>query len=622
MPWEVVSDDSQVLAIHAALLPTHEILYFGGDEHSQAQHNAGEIDNTRLFNIADGSIVVQRSPTTDIFCSGHAFLGDGRLLIGGGTEQWGAADPGHAHGLNFGGHRACWIYETDARAWSRAADMNFQPGRATGGGRWYPTLITLASGSVLAVFGHPSRSDTRHRNDTPEVYDPNSNVWALLPSIGEDVPDPLAGGPLLNYPRLHLLRSGRVFFATPMNTNRLYDPASGLFEDEPVISRPVESLYQGWFGTSVLLPLLPSDGYTPRVLICGDRQPYQINLGVDSPAWRNAGLRTGAAAGRVRQNFCAVILPTGDVFVSGGVSDPGDDRTAVLEGEIYSLGINWVTGEYIEGEETWTSTEPASVPRNYHSVALLMPNGRVWTAGSSKNADQGDPQVVGELRIEIYKPWYDGDPNRPQITDPTEPTSLDYGQTFEIRSPQAESIQRVALLRAGSVTHAFDADQRYVGVEFRYEGGDLLTVPAPPNGNIAPPGWYMLWIIDDASRPSATSTFMRIKPLKTSVRDVQDVAVAPLSDSRLELWAADAQNRLFTTWKIGVDPNANWAPWFNFLAEIGALPIGARQAAVAPLSDRRLELWVVDGQGGLWTTWKVGVDPNANWAPWFNFTEL
>src|SRR3712207_6625587 len=98
MPWEIIANNSEVLAIHAALLPTNEILYFGGDEHSQAQHNAGQIDNTRLFNLTDGSITTLPSPTTDVFCSGHAFLGDGRLLVGGGTEQWGAGDPNHPHG--------------------------------------------------------------------------------------------------------------------------------------------------------------------------------------------------------------------------------------------------------------------------------------------------------------------------------------------------------------------------------------------------------------------------------------------------------------------------------------------------------------------------------------------
>jgi hypothetical protein len=92
MPWEAATIDSQILAIHAAVLPDNEVLYFGGSEHNRAQNesgNVGDLDNTRLFKVADGTVTRIASPTTDVFCSGHAFLADGRLLVGGGTEQWG-----------------------------------------------------------------------------------------------------------------------------------------------------------------------------------------------------------------------------------------------------------------------------------------------------------------------------------------------------------------------------------------------------------------------------------------------------------------------------------------------------------------------------------------------------
>ena len=515
MPWNVVVDDSQVLAIHAALVFTGGILYFGGDEHNQDQHDKNIIDNTRLFDVATNRITSLGSPTTDVFCSGHAFLADGRLLVAGGTEAWGGGHAGHPHALNFGGHRACWLYNPQAarpRAWQRAADMNFEPGRATGGGRWYPTLVTLASGHVLAAFGHPSLSDGRHRNGTPEVYSPASNTWTLLSRIDEGIRDPPTGGPHLNYPRLHVLPNSLVFFATPVNGNRFYDPEAGIFLDR-VIEAPGDPMYQDWSATSVLLPLLPNDDYTPRVLICGGRQPQKINLGERSPAWQNAGNRAGAAADRVRANLCAVILPTGDIFLSGGVAggscDPVDGETQcpVREGEIYSPGIDWETGAYT-GAENWMSVEAARVPRNYHSVALLMPNGRVWTAGSSKNASSGDPAAVGEMRIEVYRPAYDATRNRPEIR--SSPTELHYGEIFEVRTPQAASIRRVALLRAGSVTHAFDADQRYVGLVSEYRGRDLLHVVAPAEGGIAPPGPYMLWIVDNAGRPCKLAKFVRL----------------------------------------------------------------------------------------------------------------
>jgi polysaccharide lyase-like protein len=100
---------------------------------------------------------------------------------------------------------------------------------------------------------------------------------------------------------------------------------------------------------------------------------------------------------------------------------------------------------------------------------------------------------------------------------------------------------------------------------------------------------------------------------------VQQVAVAPLSDGRLELWASLADGALWTTWKLDPDPNANWSPWVDFVGEVGALPAGVRQVAVAPLSDGRLELWAALADGALWTTWKLDPDPNANWSSWVDF---
>jgi hypothetical protein len=96
--------------------------------------------------------------------------------------------------------------------------------------------------------------------------------------------------------------------------------------------------------------------------------------------------------------------------------------------------------------------------------------------------------------------------------------------------------------------------------------------------------------------------------------------VAPLSDGRLQLWAVDSQGGLSTTWKTTTNPDANWVPWADALGETGPLPAAAAQVAVAPLSDGRLQLWAVDSQGGLSTTWKTTTNPDANWAGWSDFS--
>src|SRR6266851_2471519 len=160
--WEVLEENSQVLAAHAALLPTGpggQILYFGGDEHDKGRHNRGLIDHTRLFDCATGQITTLPSPATDVFCSGHAFLGDGRLLVAGGTESFATQDLTDFHHGHYPGIPSTWVFDPAKREWSRAADMS--------GGRWYPTLVTLSDGQILALCGHPSASDhQRHVNNT------------------------------------------------------------------------------------------------------------------------------------------------------------------------------------------------------------------------------------------------------------------------------------------------------------------------------------------------------------------------------------------------------------------------------------------------------------------------
>jgi hypothetical protein len=110
MPWTVLPDDSEILAVHVALVSTGKILIFPGDQH---RGSASDFMHARLFNPATGQIEPCSAPDTDVFCSGHAFLGDGRLVVGGGTTKYSAA--GHVHGAGevspFSGERSTWLYE-------------------------------------------------------------------------------------------------------------------------------------------------------------------------------------------------------------------------------------------------------------------------------------------------------------------------------------------------------------------------------------------------------------------------------------------------------------------------------------------------------------------------------
>jgi hypothetical protein len=491
--WQVLPSDAQVLAVHAAMLRTGKILYFSGDEHDHMQHVMHQIDHTRLFDCTTLRVEPAPSPTSDVFCAGHAMLGDGRLLVAGGTESF----PHDMETMHEGytGLRDSWIFRPRTETWVHAAAMCHEPGKTTGGGRWYPTLVTLPGGRVLAVGGIPMQVDSRMTNNAPERFSPAPAPRGRWRLIGPDDP----ANKLALYPRLHVLPDGHVFSATPgRKGNRQLDTATAGWSD--VSSPPSGAVHRGFHSSSVLLPLLPSRNHRPQVLLVGSRQPLVIDLGSSAPRWRHTAPRALTGSPR-RIHGQAVLLPTGDVFVCGGIRAGGanSDRKGVLEAELYRPMTN-----------RWLTLERATVVRNYHSVALLMPDGRVWTAGSNHNGAQSFPEPNldnRELRIEIYEPEYVGR-SRPEILD--FPATITCGKPFTVRTTQAASIRRVALIRAGSVTHGFNSDQRYVACTFERSGPHQLRVNAPPTSAIAPPGYYLLFAVNRSRVPSE-GRFTRIK---------------------------------------------------------------------------------------------------------------
>jgi len=519
MPWKILPTQTEIIAIHAALLPTSakgDVICFGDWTNPTAS------THTRIYRIdpeAVTAFAMAELPNTNAFCGGQAFLADGRLLVGGGTVDWPelAADQqipqgGNPHAHHYHGDRACWTYLPVARKWTRVKDLSFQPGNdPIGGGRWYPTLVTLGNGEVFAAGGHPDITDTfegRHNNTTPERYRTAVNKWALLTADRTSTPGVVND----SFPRYHLLPDGNLFSDTIGNggAKRIYNPFSGKWvgDDVKFTNWDGDFYNYGSAGTSVLLPLLPPQ-YPVRLLATNGNKSFRLDLA--SMEWKNTTARTGTAAGKIRNNGCAVILPTGQVFMSGGVESPPAPNTPVipvLKSELYDPGLNFAAGDF-SGTEKWVNlpaSDAAIVPRGYHSVALLLPDGRVWTAGSTEGSLGATENA--EKRVEVYEPDYFSKAGRPEITSAA--TNVSYGQSFVIGTAQAASIERVALLRCGSVTHAFDSDQRYVGLTFQKGEGNTLNATAPPNGNIAPPGYYMLWLIDNQDRPCKLAKFIRI----------------------------------------------------------------------------------------------------------------
>jgi hypothetical protein len=544
--WELVHHGhtgTEVLAIHAVLLPDGRVAYFSGSEHNVDQHKAGQFDHSRVWDPTTGETAHIASPHHDLFCCGHAFLADGRLLVAGGTETYQPA---------YRGSRRTVVFDPAAIAghhhenpWKDAPDM--------GGGRWYPTLVTLPDGRVMTSSGTGDDPVLLGTNPAIEVFSADGpGAW----TYAGDQPEMPPG-----YPRMHLLPNGRVLCVTPMSGQcRTWNPASLGWGDIAFGPGPE---YVGYNTTSVLLPLLPADGYRARVLVAGAAQPRVLDLGNPGAGWQPTHHRP-LPGSPVRNHACAVLLPDGTVVVTGG-STTEQDADAVLEPEIFDPA----SGQ-------WSVGAPAKVPRVYHNVALLLADGRVFTAGSNHNGAQGH----SEHRIELYHPDYLDGTDRPVITRAPSvldaPTGIPSGATFDIETPQAASVSSIALLRCGSVTHAFDADQRYVGLEIVGRGANRLTVRQPPLAEIAPPGPYFLYLLDQ--RVPSPGWPVQVRPVLWSpVRAVPgslgwetqgaDVALADISGSgRLDmvvLYVDNPEGENHGYYRIGwdVDSAGNPSSW-------------------------------------------------------------
>jgi hypothetical protein len=240
--------------------------------------------------------------------------------------------------------------------------------------------------------------------------------------------------------------------------------------------------------------LTPANGYDPKVMILGGGNPATattelIDFQAGSPSWV-----FGPDMSQARIEMDAVILPTGKILALGGSASDENASTASLNADLYDPGSN-----------SFSSAGANTYARMYHSVALVLPDATVWIAGS--NPARG----TWESHMESYQPAYlftrDGNNNLIAATRPTisnAPANITWGGPFAVSTPDAANISQAVLLRPGSSTHAFDFDQRLVGMSFT-AGSGSLTVTAPPNSKIAPPGYYMLFLINNKGVPSVAS---------------------------------------------------------------------------------------------------------------------
>jgi len=451
--WRMLSATSPINPIHVALLRTGKVLIASGSENDPTHTTF----RSAVWDPRTGAFSVTEIPW-DLFCNGMSQLADGRILIVGGNLQY---NP-------FRGLKTTTIFEPTSETYIQVQDM--------ARGRWYPSNTLLGDGKTVTFSGWLENAGVPNR--AVEIYDVASG-WS--PELVAPWTPPL-------YPWMHLLPNGRVFVSGSQPGSHVFDPASRAWTLDVARTRYGQDRR---YGSSVLLPLRPDDGYRPRVMIMGGNNPATataevIDLGAATPAWRSL---PPMSAPRIEMN--AVLLPTGKVLALGGSAVDNDASTASRRADLFDPET-----------ETWANAGTAAVPRLYHSVALLLPDATVWTAGS--NPFQG----AWDNRMEIYSPPYlftrDSTGRvipAPRPTISSAPARVGYNASFTVSSSSAADIAQVVLVRPGSNTHAFDFDQRLVELRFT-ASGTTLNVTSPPNANVAPPGYYMLFVINRAGTPS------------------------------------------------------------------------------------------------------------------------
>lgn len=434
--------------VHLHVLPNGKVLAWAGENVDNPAHRT----DVWLWDPANGSFVEADNNTLDLFCSGHSFLPDGRLLVAGGHNHYTQGQPA--------GEPHTSVFDFRDNSWTQGPDM--------GAGRWYPTNTTLGTGEVVITSG--VIDGYANLNDIPDVWQTGGPLRSL----------PNAPRRLSTYPWMHVAPGGRVFNSGP-NQNTDYLDAYGNGAWLPVAGNTSVFSKFGFRGEGSSVMYAPG-----RVLIAGGGDPPTtsaevIDLNQSLPEWRYVG-----AMYRARRQFDVTLLPDGTVLATGGTSYGGfnDPNGAVYAAEIWNPAA-----------EQWSGPLASmGVPRLYHSVAALLPDGRVLSGGGGNGVGTDHPDV------ELYSPPYLFKGPRPTID--RVPGTVSHGERFFVATPDA-NISRVTLVGLSSVTHSYNQNQRFVDLTSSIERvGGGLYVDAPVDGNLCPPGHYMLFLLNDRGVPS------------------------------------------------------------------------------------------------------------------------
>lgn len=461
--WDVNTVDNPVRSIHAALLRTGKVLLVAGSGNDQKQFD-NKTFRSVLWDPATNKFTDIPTPW-DAFCAGHAFLPNGNLLVAGGTKAY--EDLKQIPKKDYAGLKDAYEFNPITERYEKVDAMTVA--------RWYPTLVGLTDGKILASSGLDEKGNLVNGNT--EIYDPATKQWTDQPELKRYLP---------TYPALFLTGDGRLFYSGSTdgygdaNVGRqpgLWDLSNNNFQNVNGLkdSTLVET------SASVMLP----PAQDQKVMILGGggvgdspattKRTAIVDLKQANPTYQdgpdlNQGLRYPGV----------VILPDDTILQTGGSADYRDKD--VLQASIYNPKTN-----------TFTKAASPTVGRDYHSEAILLPDGRVATFGSNPIDNSF------EMRIEIYSPAYLFKGARPTITSGS--TELARGMTSTFKTSNPDDIATAKLIRPSAVTHVTDVEQRSINLPLT-RTADGISVTVPDNAGIVPSGWYMTFVTNKAGVPS------------------------------------------------------------------------------------------------------------------------
>ncbi|MEE6262818.1 galactose oxidase early set domain-containing protein [Plantactinospora sonchi] len=465
--WQVMPYQSTVRGIHAVMLHNGKVLLVAGSGNDTAAFRAGTF-KTAVYDPTTGVFTNVNTPE-DLFCAGHVQLADGKVLVMGGNKEYPKPDGSEG----FKGLRSSYLFDPATNSYTKTNAMT--------AGHWYPSATILGNGDVISLGGLGEDSTG---TAFTEYYKAAEKRWLAW----NEVKQTWKWWGL--YPTMVLMQDGRLFYTgshtfgdgLPGTGASIYDYNAKTIVDVPGLQKKDERDQS----MSVLLPpaqdqrVLTLGGGNGHTAVDANRLTDIIDLKAASPRYVPGplipqGTLTGGtpqSPGQGKMYVSAVLLPDGTVFETGGALHNRADP--VFEASIFDPISNTFRPRM--------AVDP--VPRTYHSSAFLLPDGRVMAVGDNPGNGTFD------MRISIYSPPYLFHGTRPQIQSVAS-TQWAYGSTQKITV--SAPVVRASLIRPAAVTHSSDPNQRFVELPMTV-AGNTIGLNVTSNPNLAPPGWYMLFV--------------------------------------------------------------------------------------------------------------------------------